>query len=317
MLERVAERPRPCDALSVVQDDQDWLLARAGSRSVALETTLLLHGVPRESAPALAADLSRDVREAGGEPAVVGLIDGRAIVGMSDEELARLLGMDEAVKVNGANLGAALVRRAPGATTVSATVELAACAGVRLFATGGLGGVHRNYARLPDVSSDLASLARHPVAVVASGVKSILDVAATREALETLGVPVVGWRADAFPAFYRRHSEAGPVDARFDDLDELASYLAFELRRAGRGALVANPIPEDAELPAAELAEWIDEAERRARDAGAIGRDVTPQALAALHEVSSGATLRANIALVRSNARLAGALASRMAEGEA
>lgn len=299
------------------EDDHDWLQARTGSRSVALETTLLLHGVPREAAPALAADLSRDVREAGGEPAIVGLLDGRAIVGMTDDELSRLLEMGEAVKVNGANLGATLARRAPGATTVSATVELAARAGVRLFATGGLGGVHRDYARLPDVSSDLASLARHPVAVVASGVKSILDVAATREVLETLGVPVVGWRTDAFPAFYRRDSDAGPVDARFDDLDELASYLTFELRRAGRGALVANPIPEDAELPAAELAQWIDEAERRARGAGAIGRDVTPRALAALHQVSGGATLRANIALVRSNARLAGALASRMAEGDA
>jgi pseudouridylate synthase len=179
-----------------------------------------------------------------------------------------------------------------------------------VFATGGIGGVHRGYAHHLDISADLAALARFPVAVVCSGVKSILDVAATREALETLGVPVVGFAADDFPAFYLRSGDAGAVDARFDDPSDLASYVDRELARTGRGVLIANPIPASDELNAQDWARWLAEAERRAVAQGAHGRAVTPAVLGALHEVSSGATLTANIALVRSNARLAGAVAA-------
>lgn len=283
---------------------------RTAPARVALETTLLAHGVPRESAAGLASDLDGDVRSEGGTPAVVGVLEGRPIVGMTGEELARFLDAREIVKVNLANLGVALHRRQTAATTVSATMALASGAGVRVFATGGLGGIHRGEGAL-DVSSDLIALSRFPMAVVSSGVKSILDVESTREALETLGVPVAGFRTDRFPAFYQRESGAG-VDARFDDADDLAAYLRSELAR-GRGCggvLVANPVPEADEIPRAEFDRWLKRAEKQA--SGASGRDATPATLAALHELSGGATLRANLALVRSNARLAAGLARRM-----
>jgi len=293
-----------------------WLDARSGDRRVALETTLLAHGVPASEGAALARTLADEIRRAGASPAIVGLLDGRAVVGMTEDELGNLLGADP-VKTNASNLGVVLAHRRAGATTVSATMDIAARAGVRIFATGGIGGVHRGFHLHPDISSDLGALARWPVAVVASGVKSILDVPATREALETLGVPCVGWRTSAFPAFYRRESDAHALDARFDDLDDLASYLDLELSRAGRGVLVANPIPEAEEIRQEDWSRWLASAERRAHEAGAVGRDATPALLSALHEVSGGATLRANIALVRSNARLAGELAARLPERSA
>lgn len=283
---------------------------RAPDRAVALETTLLLHGVPADAAPALAADLARDVREAGGEPALVGVVNGAPIVGLTDDELRTLLDAPSVPKANTANLGVLLHRRAHAATTVSTTMELAAAAGVRVFATGGLGGVHKGYGQQFDISADLAAFTRFPVAVVTSGVKSLLDVVATREALETLGVPVVGYRTDAFPAFYRRSSDAS-VDARFDDAAELGAFVAAELARTGRGVVVANPIPAESELDADALAAWLEEAELKAHQAGATARDVTPAILGNLHKISSGATLAANIALVRANARLAGHLAQR------
>jgi len=287
------------------------LVNRAEPHAVALETTLLVHGVPRAEAPALAVQIDSAVRERGAAPAIVGLVAGVPTVGMTDAELAELLATDGVPKANTTNLGVLIHRRAHGATTVSATMELAAAARVRVFATGGIGGVHRDYGRRWDVSADLAALARFPVAVVSSGVKSLLDVVATREALETLGVPVVGYRCDRFPAFYRRESDAG-VDARFDDPAELAGFVAAELTRTGRGVLIANPIPEPDELPAGLLEGWTARAHASAEEAGATGRDVTPHVLAHLHQISEGRTLAANIALVLSNARLGGAIAGAM-----
>lgn len=276
---------------------------------MALETTLLVHGVPKASAADLAGRLGTAVRDAGAEPALVGVVSGTPTVGMTDAELATLLDAPEVPKVNTANLGIALHRRTHGATTVSTTCELAAAAGVRVFATGGIGGVHKDSADTFDVSSDLHALARFPVAVVTSGVKSILDVAATREVLETMGVPVVGYRCDRFPSFYTRESEAG-LDARFDDADDLAAFVGSELARTGRGVVVANPIPEPDEIPETDLAGWVAQAEREAADAGVRGRDVTPFILGRLHEISAGRTLTANIALALSNAALAGQIAA-------
>lgn len=290
----------------------EWLINRAQPASVALETTLLAHGVPREEAPELALRIAQIVEDEGAHALVIGLLSGKAVAGMTDEELADLLSRDEVAKINTANLGVALARGSAGATTVSATMEIAARTGARLFATGGIGGVHRGYAEHLDVSSDLGALARFPVAVVASGVKSILDVTSTREALETLGVPVVGFETDAFPAFYRRDSSAPGVDARFDDIDELASFLAFELARTGRGVLVCNPIPESEEIRDTDMRGWLQAAEFRAHEQGAHGRRATPTILGALHEISQGATLRANVALVLNNARLAARLAVRI-----
>lgn len=287
------------------------LLSRAKPRAVALETTLLLHGVPRTAALDLHHDLTRLITEAGAAPALIGVLHGTPVAGLTDTELQTLLDAGDVQKLNTANLGLAIHRREHGATTVSATMEIAAAAGIRLFATGGLGGVHHNLADRWDVSADLAALARFPVAVVASGVKSIIDVVSTREALETLGVTVVGFRTDAFPAFYLRDSDAG-VDARFDDEAELAAFVAAELTRTGRGIVIANPIPEPDALDPGDFARWLDAAHARASASGARGRDVTPALLAALHELSESATLRANLALVRDNTQLAARIATRI-----
>jgi pseudouridine-5'-phosphate glycosidase len=230
---------------------------------------------------------------------------------MNDAELATLLAAGSVPKANTANLGPLIHRRSHAATTVSATMELAASAGVSPFATGGIGGVHAGYATHLDISSDLAALARFPVAVVASGVKSILDVVATREALESLGVTVAAFRTDRFPAFYLRDGGAG-VDARFDDESDLARFIASELARTNRGILIANPIPASDEIPAAAFNDWLSEARRDAATRGVAGREMTPFLLDRLHALSAGATLRANLALVKSNARLAAALAARM-----
>lgn len=279
---------------------------------VALESTLLLHGVPKDAALPLADALDQLVRGAGAWPALVAVIGGRGVVGVSRDQLAGLLVQPAVAKLNTSSLGVALARKQSGATTVSTTMELAAAAGVRVFATGGLGGVHRGYGEHLDISTDLMALTRFPVAVVASGCKSILDVPSTRELLETLGVPVIGWQTDRFPAFYQRDGGVG-VDARFDDMDELAAFARSELVRTGRGMVIANPIPVAAEIPASQWLMWLAEAEQRARAEGATGRDVTPAILNAVHAISGGATLKANIALVKSNALVAARLAVAMA----
>lgn len=279
---------------------------------VALETTLLLHGVPKEASLQMARDLASDVMAGGAKPALIGVVAGEAIAGLRDDELDVLLAAAKVPKANTSNLGVLLARNSHAATTVSTTMEIAAAAGIRVFATGGLGGVHQGWTQYLDVSADLMAFTRFPVAVVTSGCKSILDVIATRELLETLGVPVVGFRSDRFPAFYQRESAAG-VDARFDDIDELARFVSLELARTGRGVVVANPIPVADELPAAEFAGWLAAAQKVVSNAGgAGGRDATPAVLGQLHALSGGATLRANVALVRNNARVAGQLAAAM-----
>lgn len=281
------------------------LINRAHPRSVALETTLPALGLPAGEGLPFTRELGGIIRAGGAEPATVGVLSGRPIVGMNDDELAALLDGRPVEKANTANLGLLMHRGADAATTVSATMELAAAAGVRVFATGGIGGVHKGFGERLDISADLAALARFPVAVIASGTKSLLDVASTREALESLGVPVVGFRCDRFPAFYLRESDA-TLDARFDDEAELAAFVHAELDRTGRGILVCNPIPAADEIAPADWAAWLARAERRCADAG--GRDITPCVLGALHEASGGATLRANLSLVRDNTRLAARL---------
>ncbi|MFI4897492.1 MAG: pseudouridine-5'-phosphate glycosidase [Phycisphaerales bacterium JB059] len=285
------------------------IVNRAARHAVALETTLLVHGVPNATARPLAQELNAIVEAQGASPALVGVVNGAPTVGMTPGELDALLSADTVAKANTANLGVLMSRGQHAATTVSATMELAASAGVRLFATGGLGGVHPGYGQHLDISSDLAAFTRFPVAVVTSGVKSILDVRSTREALETLGVPVVGYRTDAFPAFYLRESDAG-VDARFDDPDELTTFVHDELARTGRGIVIANPIPEPDEIDPADWSRWLELAQQEADEAGATGRDRTPALLASLPTLSAGRTLAANLALVRSNAALAARLAA-------
>ena len=273
---------------------------------VALESALPVLGVPAEAVRDVTRALDDAVLSAGAEPVTIAVIDGRPAVGVSRDALITLAGRADVAKANAANLGALMHAGRSAATTVSATIELAAGAGISVLATGGIGGVHPGPF---DVSADLLTLTRFPVAVVCSGCKSLLNVPATREALETLGVPVVGYRTDDFPAFYLRSSAVG-VDARFDDAPDLARFITTELARTGRGVIIANPIPESHAIDEAEWAQWLAAATRRADTIGATGRAVTPALLAALHEVSGGATLRANLALAESNARLAGRLAS-------
>ena len=278
--------------------------------AVALETTLLLHGVPHTAALPLHRELGQIARNHGAEPALCGVINGEAIVGIRDEELITLLNAGDTVyKVNTANIGLAMFQGRHAATTVGTTMELAAQAGVSYFATGGTGGVHKDYGTVLDISADLTALTRFPVAVITSGVKSILDVRATREALETLGIPVVGVGVDAFPAFYLRDGGC-EVDMRFDDMAELAEFCSYELKRTGRGIVVANPIPAAAELDRGAFEQWVVEAEAAADACGAEGRDRTPAILGALHRISNEATLEANIALVKDNTRVASVLAA-------
>ncbi|MBL4698645.1 MAG: pseudouridine-5'-phosphate glycosidase, partial [Phycisphaerales bacterium] len=206
------------------------------SRAVALETTLLVHGVPNSAAAGLAEELGRVVEAEGSTPALIGVLDGVATVGMGMEQLQTMLDAESVPKANTANLGIYMAQGSHAATTVSTTMEIAAYAGLRVFATGGLGGVHHGYGTQLDISADLMAFTRFPIAVVTSGVKSILDVVSTREALESLGVTVVGYQTDSFPAFYLRESDARVdvrVDVRFDDTDELAEFVRVELARSG------------------------------------------------------------------------------------
>jgi pseudouridine-5'-phosphate glycosidase len=280
---------------------------RGRPRDVALETTLLCRGVPAAEAWALAQRLKEIIGENGSRPAFVGVVRGQSVVGMSDAELEQMLAEPVVPKVNLSNIGVTLHRGQWGATTVGTTISLATAAGLRVMATGGIGGVHRDYGQCWDISADLAAIARTPMAVVTSGCKSILDVAATREALETLGIPVIGYRTDVFPAFYLRESPVS-VDARFDDPKDLAAYLAFEIGRTGRGVIVANPVPEADALTPADWEHWWTAAQARVSADSPDGRDRTPALLAALHQLSGGATLAANLALVLDNARLAARL---------
>lgn len=288
---------------------------------VALESTLLLHGVPPENAIPLSRELESIVRAQGATPATIAVLNGQPIVGITESELATLSTSPTPIpKANTANLGIYLAQHKSAATTVSTTMELAAQAGIHTFATGGLGGVHKGYGQHLDISADLAAFTRFPVAVVCSGVKSLLDVEATREALETLGIPVLGYQCSDFPAFYTRTlhpaGQKGPkVDARFDSIDELAACVAFELKRTGRGVVVCNPIPAEHEIPRGKWDAWLKQAMDLANEQGILsngGRDVTPFLLGTLHRISGGETLKANLELVKNNARVAGQIAARL-----
>ncbi|MCC6426231.1 MAG: pseudouridine-5'-phosphate glycosidase [Phycisphaerales bacterium] len=292
------------------------MLNRSQPNSLALESTLLLHGVPPDSAKPLANELNAIARSHNAHPTLIAVINGTPTIGLTDEELDLLLAAPQngkpVPKANTANLGILIHNRSHAATTVSTTAELAAAAGIRVFATGGLGGAHHNFGTHWDVSSDLTALARFPLAIVTSGTKSILDVPSTREMLETLGIPVIGFQTDTFPAFYLRDSEA-KVDARFDDIPSLARFIAAELTRTNRGIVIANPIPLPDELPRQAWTQWLNAAQAQVASEAPSGRDVTPRLLHHLHQLSGGATLRANLALIRSNTALGAQLAAHLA----
>jgi pseudouridine-5'-phosphate glycosidase len=280
---------------------------RAASAVVALETTLAAHGFPPGEGVAVAREAEQGVRDGGAVPATIGVLDGRIRVGLGPDELERF-GAD-ASKVGARDLAVCVAEGAVGATTVGGTLAVARAAGLRVMATGGLGGVHRGWTEHPDVSADLAELARAQAVVVSAGVKSLLDVPATMEALETLGVPVLGWQTDELPLFYA--ARGGPaVSARVESVDAVGRIASGHWALGGGGILVARAPDESLDDVEPLIDEALDEAERH----DVSGKQVTPFVLGYLHERSGGRTLRANRALVVQNARLAGEIAVALAE---
>ncbi|HEU5288742.1 MAG TPA: pseudouridine-5'-phosphate glycosidase [Candidatus Limnocylindria bacterium] len=278
---------------------------------VALESTVIAHGLPRPTNLETARAVEQEVRAAGATPATIALNAGTAVVGADAALLSRLANEGDVAKVSLRDLAPVLARGGLGATTVAATVEVAARAGITVMATGGIGGVHRGAERSFDESADLEAIARHPVAVVCAGAKMVLDLTLTLERLETLGVPVVGYRTDELPAFYVRSSGL-PVAHRVDDALSAARVVREQIAR-GAGIVIAVAVPEaDAigrDEAEADVARVVAAAERE----GIRGAALTPYLLGALGEATSGRTLRANVSLLRQNARVAAQIALALA----
>ncbi|MGW2949038.1 pseudouridine-5'-phosphate glycosidase [Streptomyces eurythermus] len=282
---------------------------------VALESTIIAHGLPRPRNLEVALELEEAVRREGAVPATVAVLDGRPRVGLDKEELARVANEDIR-KLGHRDLPLAVAAGASGATTVSATARLAALAGIRVFATGGLGGVHREWTVTQDESADLGLLARTRITVVCAGVKSILDVPATLQRLETLGVAVAGYGTNRFPGFYLADS-GHPVDWTLDTPEQVAAVMrAQDALHAPESALiVANPVPEAEQLDPALHARVLADALRACAEQGVTGQAVTPFLLDYLVRHTDGASLRANLAAVRGNVRLAARIATEWAKG--
>ncbi len=280
---------------------------------VALESTIITHGMPRPTNVETARAVEADIRAAGAVPATIAVMDGRIHVGLEPDRLDALAAAPDVRKLSRADLAVALSAGWTGATTVAATMICARLAGIEVFATGGIGGVHRGAEASFDISADLEELARTPVTVVASGAKAILDLPKTLEVLETRGVPVIAFGQDALPAFWSRDSGlAAPL--RLDDPAAIARAHRMRARLGlPGGQLVANPIPRDAEIPAADMAPHIAAALAAAGAERVAAKDVTPYLLAHIGDATEGAALAANIALVRNNARLAARIAIELA----
>lgn len=283
---------------------------KEGRPVVALESTIISHGMPYPTNLEVAGRVEAIIREAGAIPATIGLLNGKLKIGLTSEELEIFAQADDVAKASTRDLGLILASGAKGATTVAATMIAAALAGIRVFVTGGLGGVHRGAEQSYDISADLTELARQPVAVVCAGAKAILDLPKTLEVLETGGVPVIGYRTGDFPAFYSRKSGlplAAQVETPREAANAMKSHWDLGLES---GLVLANPLPEANALDQNEIETFIGEALGEAEAEGVRGKDVTPFLLRRLGELSAGRTLSANIALVENNARLGGALAA-------
>jgi pseudouridine-5'-phosphate glycosidase len=283
----------------------------AGRAVVALESTIVSHGLPRPDNIAIARQIEAAVREGGAVPATIALVDGDVRVGLDDAALEAIATRDDVVKCSSRDLAIAAARGATGATTVAATAHLAAQAGISLFATGGLGGVHREAQDTWDESADLVALARTRICVVCAGVKSILDIPATLERLETLGIAVAGYRTDRFPAFYLTdsgHELAWRLDTPHEIADVLAARAALGLDDAA--LVIANPLPEDRQIDPQLHERVLRESLAAAAAEGVRGRDVTPFLLGRFHAGTGGESLRVNVELVLANARLAGEIAA-------
>jgi pseudouridine-5'-phosphate glycosidase len=283
----------------------------AGRPVVALESTIISHGLPRPDNGRIAREIEAAVRSAGAVPATIALVDGRVRVGLDDAALQAIAARDDVVKCSARDLPIAAARGATGATTVAATAHVARQAGIGVFATGGLGGVHREARETWDESADLIALSRTGICLVCAGVKSILDVPATLERLETLGVGLVGYGTDRFPGFYLTDS-GHDLAWRVDTPEEVADVLRTrrELALDGGALIVANPLPAEQQVDPELHRRVLDEALVAARSEGISGRDVTPFLLARFHDRTGGASLEANVRLVLRNAALAAAIAA-------
>lgn len=289
-----------------------------GGAVVALESTILAHGLPRGDNRSVADRIEATVRASGAVPATIAVLDGRVRIGLSPAELDRLCESDDIAKLSMRDLGVALALGRDGATTVASTSALAHRAGISVFATGGLGGVHRGAGQTFDVSADLGVLARTPVLVVCAGVKSILDVAGTLEYLETLSVPVIGYRTDAFPGFYRSDSGC-PVPWRVETAEQAAAVVLArrQLATDAAGVVLANPLPPGLQLDLALHDRTLADGLELLRTQGITGKDVTPRLLEFFHHNTAGASLRVNVDLVLGNAALAGEVALALARATA
>lgn len=280
---------------------------------VALETTVITHGLPYPQNVETAQAMETAVREGGAIPATIGILNGQIYVGMSDDQRLFLAeqGGDNVRKCSRRDLPLVLARGEHGATTVAGTMILAEMAGIEVFATGGIGGVHRGHPF--DVSADLTELGRTAVTVICSGAKSILDLPLTLEALETYGVPILGYQTDNFPAFFTPHSNL-PVTARTDTAVEVANIVRYRQQLGLQsGTLVTVPVPAESAVAPDDLEQYVARATREADSAGVTGAETTPWLLSRLVELTDGLTLRANMALLKNNGRVAGAIAQALA----
>ena len=296
-------RPEVADALA------------AGQATVALESTIISHGMPYPTNVAMATEVEQIVRTHGAVPATIAVLDGVVHIGLDPAQLEVLASHPDVHKATTRDLPWLLATGRHGATTVAATMRLASLAGIRVFATGGIGGVHRGAATSFDISADLTEMAITPVAVVSAGIKSILDIGLTLERLETLGVPVVVNGSDEFPSFYSRRSGLA-APRRLNGAAEIAAFMDAAWRTLGltTGVSIANPIPVDDEIPADQIQDVIDEALAELGARGIGGQDVTPFLLGRIVENTEGRSLTANVALVRNNAMLAAQIAVAYAE---
>jgi pseudouridine-5'-phosphate glycosidase len=301
------------DGLISVRDDVAVAIQRRAP-VVALESTVIAHGLPRPHNLETARKMETVVREAGATPATIGILDGKMVVGLTNEQIAFLAEAQDVAKVSRSDVSAVLASGRPGATTVAGTMFIAARADIHVFATGGIGGVHRGSENTYDISADLTELSRTPVAVVCAGAKAILDLPRTVEVLETLGIPVVGYGTNEFPAFYSWGSGL-PLQHRVDSPDDVARLIRiqWDLGCFGQGfsagIVIVNPPPAESALARAEIESLVVSALEAAELAGIRGKSVTPFLLEEVGRTSRGKTLETNIALLIANARLAARIA--------
>ncbi len=284
---------------------------------VALESTVIAHGLAPPHNLETARACENEVRQTGALPATIAIIAGRAVIGLDEDQLQAIADRSDVAKVNLANLGYVIAEQRWGATTVASSLHLAQAAKIRVFATGGIGGVHRGASESFDISADLAALARYPLITVCAGAKAILDLPKTMEILETMGVPVIGYQTGELPAFYSRSSGL-KLDLRAETPEQVARIAATHWQMGfASGLLVVAPVPIADEVPAAKIKDAIDEALDAATKQGIVGKAVTPFLLSLIAQQTGGRALRANIALLRNNARIAGEIALALAQADA